>query len=80
MRDDRDCTVLDGVSVIRRGDEALLVRVPIEVPCAGRPAEQRHRDVWIPTRLIHDASDVRDVGDTGALVIPEWLARDRGLE
>lgn len=37
------------------------------------------KPVWIPKSQIDDASEVREKGDEGELVIPEWLAQDRGL-
>lgn len=40
---------------------------------------QGGRSEWIPTSQIHADSEVYKVGDTGTLVIPEWLATKKGL-
>lgn len=37
------------------------------------------REVLIPKSQIGETSDVKGHGDKGGLVIPRWLARDRGL-
>jgi hypothetical protein len=37
------------------------------------------RKVWIPRSLIDTDSEVWAEGDEGRLVIPEWLAIDRGI-
>lgn len=34
---------------------------------------------WFPMSQIHDDSEVYELGDTGRLVITEWLAAERGL-
>lgn len=36
-------------------------------------------EVVIPKSLIGETSEVREAGDSGMLVIPKWLAEDRGL-
>lgn len=36
-------------------------------------------EVWIPKSQIGSLSEVKDKGDKGRLLIPEWLAQDRGL-
>ena len=35
--------------------------------------------VWIPQSQIHDDSEVWGNGDSGKLVISEWIARRKGL-
>lgn len=35
---------------------------------------------WIPTSEIRDDSVVKREGDFGDLIIPEWLADDRGID
>lgn len=35
--------------------------------------------VWVPKKLIRDDSEVREQGDSGILVIPEWFALEKGL-
>lgn len=37
-------------------------------------------EVWIPKSIIHDDSEVFKAGTTGRLIIPEWLAKAKGLE
>lgn len=35
--------------------------------------------VWIPQSQIHENSEVWKLGDFGTLVIPFWLAKEKGL-
>lgn len=35
--------------------------------------------IWIPKSQIHKSSEVRHEGDTGWLVLPEWLAIEKEL-
>jgi hypothetical protein len=37
------------------------------------------RLIWIPKSQVLDDSEVQGEGDEGALVIPEWLAIERGI-
>jgi len=37
------------------------------------------REVWIPKTQIHEDSEVWKTGDKGHLVIPTWLAEEKGL-
>ena len=34
---------------------------------------------WIPQSVIHDDSEVFDIGDHGTLVVAEWFAVKEGL-
>lgn len=34
---------------------------------------------WIPQSQIHEDSEVWKKGDEGTLIIPVWLAKDRGM-
>jgi hypothetical protein len=34
---------------------------------------------WIPQKMIHDNSEVWRNGDEGLLVIPQWLAEEKGM-
>ena len=57
------------VTVLRKTDAALLVE------------DENGEEVWIPLSQIHDDSEIWDeskVGETGKLVIPEWLATKKG--
>ena len=56
------------VYVLRATDKALLMTYENE-------------SAWIPMSQIHDNSEVwkkDQVGETGRLVIPEWLAKQKG--
>lgn len=37
-------------------------------------------EVWIPKSQIDDDSEVYAKGTSGTLIIPRWLAREKGLE
>jgi len=37
------------------------------------------KEYWIPKSQIDDDSEVSALGDEGTLVIPEWLAIEKGL-
>lgn len=39
----------------------------------------RGKEIMIPKSQIAATSDVQGEGDSGILVIPRWLARDRGM-
>lgn len=36
-------------------------------------------EFWIPKSQIGNDSEVQGKGDTGTLIIPEWLAEEKGL-
>lgn len=57
---------VEGVVCIRETDAALLCQVD-------------GKEVWIPRSQVLDDSEVNEEGDEGVLVIPEWLALERGL-
>lgn len=65
--DDEDLAHIQGVTVEHETDLALLCVVD------GR----KH---WVPKSQIRDESEVKAVGDEGTLVIPAWLASDKGIE
>lgn len=61
-------------AVIRESDRALLVRVP---PI---PPRKFHVEFWVPkSQIDKEESEVLKLGDQGFLVIPEWLAKEKGL-
>ncbi len=64
--DDEETASFEKVRVKHETDAALLCRVDGE-------------DVWIPKSRILDGTDVERPGDVGTLVIPEWLAVEKGL-
>lgn len=35
--------------------------------------------IWIPKKLISAESEVTGKGDSGTLIIPRWIAKQRGL-
>ncbi len=62
-------TSLGQVTVRAKTDRALLCELP------------DGEEVWFPLSQIHDDSEIYDsaqIGDTGELVVSEWLARQKG--
>lgn len=53
--------------VLKETDKALLVKL------------ETGDEMWIPKSQIHDNSEVWKSGHVGKLVIPEWLATEKGL-
>lgn len=51
---------------IRETEFALLVEIDGE-------------EVWMPKSQIQDESEVTEPGDEGALVVTEWIAREKNL-
>jgi hypothetical protein len=67
MRDDDATKTIEITEPVKRETEkALLVEIGGE-------------ELWIPKSQIHDDSEVYREGDTGKLVITEWIAREKGL-
>jgi len=58
----------EGVECIRETDRALLVRL------------EDGDEHWIPKSVIHDDSEVYELGGEGTLVVQGWFARKEGLE
>lgn len=57
------------VEVVRATDRALLVAYELQ-------------EIWIPKSQIDDDSSIyssKQVGEKGELVLPEWLADEKGL-
>lgn len=54
------------VTVMKTTERALLVRIEGDEP------------VWVPRSQVGEASEVEVEGDVGLLVVPEWLAREKG--
>lgn len=65
-RDAEDTVEYEHMMVERETDAAILVIID-------------KRDIWIPKSQIHETSEVRGDGDTGTLVITEWIAKQKGL-
>lgn len=55
-----------GTVAIRESPAALLCRIDGD-------------NHWIPKSHIHDDSEVYKEGDTGTLIISEWIAKAKGL-
>lgn len=62
-------------------------RAPVEFPDAkvkrttpsALLVEVDGRKVWVPRSQLLEENDVSEEGEEGLLVIPEWLAIERGL-
>lgn len=59
----------DGAVAVGGSDRALRVDLDGDA----------ERVVWIPRSLIAEESEVREKGDEGRLVVPEWWAIQEGL-
>jgi len=60
---------IEEVTAKRETDKALLCVIE------GQPGE-----FWIPKSQIHDDSEVYEEGGEGTLVIPRWLAEEKGID
>jgi hypothetical protein len=58
---------IDDVSVVGETEKAILCQI-------------EDRKVWIPKSQIHEDSEVYEGGDTGTLVITEWIAKQKELD
>jgi len=67
VSDQNEPVEVEVTEVIAQTDKAILCVI-----------EGEH--VWIPTSQIKDESEVCEDGDSGTLVIPRWLAKEKGLE
>lgn len=65
-----ECVAIEDVEVVRETEKALL--------CAFELKNGR-QELWIPKSQIHDDSEVYEEDTEGVLVIPEWLAIEKGL-
>jgi len=61
-----DWAEFEDAECIKETDKAILVTIDGD-------------EYWIPSSLVSDDSEVWKEGDTGTLVIPQWLAEERGL-
>jgi hypothetical protein len=55
---------------IRSTEMALLVRLG---------EEYDSKEIWVPKSVIHDDSEIMDVGDEGSLVLATWFVEKEGL-
>lgn len=60
---------LDDCTIVRETDKAILVRI----------GDQDDNEVWIPKSQIHDDSDIWKEGESGRLIITEWIAKQKGF-
>lgn len=58
---------IEHCTVKRETEKALLVNI------------DDTEEVWIPKSQIDDDSEVRKAGDSGTLVISDWIAREKGF-
>jgi len=65
-REKRDLIEIENVLVVEEREKSLLVLY-------------EGGEILIPKSQISDMSEVQGNGDKGVLVIPRWLARDRGM-
>jgi len=56
------------LKVVKTTPKALLVSVP-----------GWSNDVWLPKSQLLPGTDISNEGDTGKVVIPEWLAGEKGF-
>lgn len=62
----KETVQIQNVTVARETDAALLVNVEGE-------------EIWIPKSQIDDDSEVYKKDTEGTLVIPRWLAEEKGI-
>jgi hypothetical protein len=56
----------------------VVARV-VRVTGAALLCEVEDTKIWFPRSQCLAGTEVRDVGDEGSLVIPQWLAAEKGL-
>ena len=66
MSDDDDNVTIE-CTALQQTAKGLLVR------------SEDGKEAWLPQSQIHDDSEVWKKGQKGKLVIPTWLAEDKGL-
>lgn len=59
-------TKIEDVEVLRETDDAILVQFD-------------NQELWVPKSVIHDDSEVYEMGCDGTLIIAEWWAEKKGL-
>ena len=62
-----------------RNDKCELACIAIKATKLALLCDFGDKEAWIPQSLIDDDSEVYKEGDEGILIIPEWLALDKGL-
>lgn len=67
-KDDRyDPVEIEEVTVVRETEKALLCKI-------------EGVEHWIPKSQINDDSEVYEEGGEGTLIIPRWLADEKGID
>ena len=71
--DEDSAEACDFPAIVKRSSEKALC-------CSVEVSKGKYKEVWIPMSQIHDDSEVYDATTKrGKLVIPAWLAREKGL-
>lgn len=65
---------IDDAVCIHESDKAILITAPV----FGDDRNGKPVEVWIPQSQITEDSEVWKVGDTGTLIVTEYLAEQRG--
>ena len=67
MSDPSDPVEIEDVLVVKVSDRAMLIRT------------DDGTEAWIARSQLLDGTDVEEEGDVGTVVIPQWLADQKGL-
>ena len=62
----REKVRIDDVEILRATDKAVLCQI-------------EDQQVWIPQSQIDDDSEVWKEGDTGTLIVSDWIAKEKKL-
>lgn len=66
-----------GCTVVKATEKAINVKSD-NGDFVERDNGYRSKFCWVPIRLLDDSCELREEGDTGPLIVPKWLAEDRG--
>ena len=73
-----DWVLVGDTECVRTTERALLIRAPRML--GKRWLTNLDVEFWIPKSQLHPTeNEVSRLGDKGFLVIPEWLAKEKGL-
>lgn len=67
MTDSQFPVELDDVTLIKATDKDILIRT------------EDGTEAWIPRSCVLEGTEITKEGDVGGLMIPSWLADERGL-
>ena len=62
----REKVRIDDVEILRATDKAVLCQI-------------EDQQVWIPQSQIDDDSEIWKEGDTGTLIVSDWIAKEKKL-